>query len=297
MDIYEDIRKGERGAWVSIAAYIGLSIFKLTCGYWLASNALVADGFNNLTDIVASVAVLIGLKISRKPPDSDHTYGHFRAETIAALVASLIMAIVGIQVIFTALRSLYYGDTSSPELAAGGVAAFCAVVMWGVYLYNRKLAKQTNSGALMAAAKDNMSDALVSVGATIGIVGSQFGLPWLDMAAALGVGILICYTAWSIFREATHNLSDGYDEQELASLRNAIHRIDGVEGIKELKARIHGNKVFVDVVIEVDPQLTVKQSHEISDLVEKEMYNEKQNVLGVHIHVEPKDEIHQDNLT
>lgn len=79
-DIYEDIRKGEKGALVSIVAYLVLSAFKLVCGYLFASSALLADGFNNLTDIVASLAVLIGLRISRKPPDSDHTYGHFRRD-------------------------------------------------------------------------------------------------------------------------------------------------------------------------------------------------------------------------
>lgn len=291
LDIYSDIRKAERGAWISIAAYIGLSVFKLVCGFLLASSVLVADGYNNLTDIVASVAVLIGLRISQKPPDSDHTYGHLRAETIAALIASLIMTVVGIQVIFTAVSSLISGKTSSPELGAAWVAMLCAIVMGGVYLYNRKLAKQINSGALMAAAKDNLSDAFVSVGATVGIIGSQFGLPWLDTVAALGVGIIICRTAWSIFRDSTHNLSDGYDEKELVSFRSAIHRIDGVEGIKELKARVHGNKVLVDVVIEVDPGMTVQQSHEISDRVEAQMHKEKKNVLGVHVHVEPKEDM------
>lgn len=287
LDIYEDIRKGERGAWVSIAAYILLSAFKLISGYIFASSALLADGFNNLTDIVASVAVLIGLRISQKPPDSDHTYGHFRAETIAALVASFIMAMVGIQVIITAVRTLIEGKHAEPDILSAGVALICAVAMGGVYLYNRKLAKQINNQALMAAAKDNLSDALVSIGAAVGIVGAQFGIPWLDGAAAVAVGILICKTAWEIFRESTHSLTDGFDERELSDLRGTIARIPGVEGIKDLKARVHGNHVLVDVVIEVDPQLSVIEGHHISDLVEERMRKIK-NVMHVHVHVEPK---------
>ena len=106
MDQYQDIKEGEKGAWISIAAYLILSAVKLGAGYWFLSDALVADGFNNLTDIIASTAVLIGLKISQKPPDQDHPYGHFRAETIAALVASFIMASVGLQVLIGAVRSL-----------------------------------------------------------------------------------------------------------------------------------------------------------------------------------------------
>ncbi len=288
LDIYDDIRKGERGAWVSIAAYLLLSAFKLVSGFYFDSNALLADGFNNLTDIVASVAVLIGLKISQKPPDSDHAYGHFRAETIAALVASFIMAMVGIQVILDAIRSLAEGVHSEPDILSAAVAAVCALAMGGVYAYNRRLAKQINNQALMAAAKDNLSDAMVSVGAAIGIIGAQFGLPWLDVVAAIAVGLLICKTAWDIFRQSTHNLTDGFDEKELGDLRSTIARTQGVEGIRDLKARVHGNHVLVDVVIEVDPQLTVIESHKISDRVEERMRS-KQNVMHVHVHVEPKE--------
>jgi len=91
---YENLRKGEKGAWISIIAYIILSFAKLFIGYVGNSAALKADGLNNTTDIIASVAVLIGLRISQKPPDKDHTYGHMRAETVASLIASFIMAVV-----------------------------------------------------------------------------------------------------------------------------------------------------------------------------------------------------------
>lgn len=287
MDIYKDIRKGERGAWISISAYLVLSAFKLICGYLFASSALLADGFNNVTDIVASLAVLIGLRISQKPPDSDHAYGHMRAETIAALVASFIMAMVGIQVIYGSIRSLVAGTETEPDIRSAGVALICAAVMWLVYAYNRRLAKQINNQALMAAAKDNFSDALVSIGAAIGIIGAQFGLPWLDTVAAFAVGLLICKTAWDIFRDSSHRLTDGFDESELGDLRSSISRIQGVEGIRDVKARVHGNHVLVDVVIEVDPLLTVMESHEISDRVEEQMRRIR-NVMHVHVHVEPK---------
>ncbi|WP_339322386.1 cation diffusion facilitator family transporter [Paenibacillus sp. FSL W8-0194] len=288
VNIYDDIRKGERGAWISIAAYLLLSSFKLASGYWFASSALLADGFNNVTDIVASLAVLIGLRISRKPPDSDHAYGHFRAETVAALIASFIMATVGIQVLVDAVRSLFAGKGTQPDLWAAGIAVVCAVCMYGVYLYNRRLARQINNQALMAAAKDNLSDALVSIGAAVGIVGAQFGLPWLDMVAAIAVGLLICKTAWDIFRDSTYRLTDGFDQAELKDLRSAISRTPGVEGIKDVKARVHGNHVLVDVVIEVDPHLSIIEGHRISDEIEDRL-TDMHNIMNVHVHVEPKD--------
>nr|WP_042200078.1 cation diffusion facilitator family transporter [Paenibacillus camerounensis] len=287
-DIYEDIRKGERGAMVSIAAYLVLSAFKLVSGSLFGSSALLADGFNNLTDIVASAAVLIGLRISRKPPDSDHPYGHFRAETVAALLASFIMAMVGIQVIVEAVRSLFEGAKAVPELWSAAVALVCSAAMMGVYIYNKRLAKRINNGALMAAAKDNFSDAMVSIGAAAGIVGAQFGLPWIDSAAAVLVGLLIAKTAWDIFRDATYRLTDGFDEDKLMDLRSTIARTPGVEGIKDIKARVHGSQVLVDVVVEVDAGISVAEGHRISDSIEERMGG-RDNIMNVHIHVEPKE--------
>lgn len=287
MNAYEEIRKGERGAWISIAAYLVLSAFKLISGYIFASSALVADGYNNVTDIVASVAVLIGLRISQKPPDSDHTYGHFRAETIAALIASFIMAVVGLQVLVEAVRSWYDGSFVAPNLWSAGVAVISAIAMLGVYRYNSRLAKQINSQALMAAAKDNRSDAWVSIGAAIGIIGAQFGLPWLDKVAAIAVGLLICKTAWEIFRDCTHRLTDGFDQKELTDLRSSVARVPGVETIKDVKARVHGSHVLVDIVIEVDGKLSLIEGHQICDRVEERL-KRSHNIMHVHVHVEPR---------
>lgn len=283
---YDEIKQGEKGAWVSIGAYLGLSAIKLGAGYWFVSGALVADGYNNLTDIVASVAVLIGLRISQKPPDKDHPYGHFRAETIAALIASFIMATVGIQVLISAVKSLFAANHHIPNLMTAWIALFAAACMGGVYIYNRRLALRINNQALLAAAKDNLSDALVSIGAAIGIIGSQFGLPWLDPVAAIAVGIIICKTAWEIFYSSTHALTDGFDENELSSLSSTIAKTKGVKSIKDIKARVHGSHVLVDVIVQVDPELTLIESHQISDEIERRM-SRKHNIMSIHVHVEP----------
>ncbi|MFD1956486.1 cation diffusion facilitator family transporter [Paenibacillus thailandensis] len=286
MNQYEEIKQGEKGAWVSISAYLALSALKLGAGYWFVSDALVADGFNNLTDIIASVAVLIGLRISQKPPDEDHPYGHFRAETIAALIASFIMATVGLQVLITAVQKLFAGTEETPNVITAYVALFAAVCMVGVYWFNSRLAKRINNLALQAAAKDNLSDALVSVGAAAGIFGAQLGLPWLDPVAALFVGLIICKTAWDIFYSSTHALTDGFDERKLSTLRGTIAQTKGVKAIKDIKARAHGSHVLIDVIVQVDPELTLVESHTICDDIERRM-KRKHNIMSVHVHVEP----------
>ncbi|MGN7455654.1 cation diffusion facilitator family transporter [Paenibacillus pasadenensis] len=280
------MRRGERGAWISIGAYVVLSIAKIGAGYLFASKALSADGFNNLTDIVASFAVLIGLRISQKPPDEDHPYGHFRAETIASLIASFIMATVGLQVLISSVRSLFAGREEAPNILSAVVAIVSAVVMLGVYLYNRRLARQIKSQALDAAAKDNLSDALVSIGAAVGIAGASLGMPWLDPVAAIAVGLIICKTAWEIFYGSTHALTDGFDDGELRTLRSSIEKVEGVKSIKDLKARVHGSHVLVDVIVTVDSRLSLVESHRISDEIESRM-ERKHNIMNVHVHVEP----------
>ncbi|WP_053375668.1 cation diffusion facilitator family transporter [Paenibacillus sp. FJAT-27812] len=283
---YNEIRQGEKGALLSIFAYVFLSALKLIIGYFTHSEALSADGLNNSTDIIASIAILIGLRISRKPPDKDHRYGHYRAETIAALIASFIMFAVGLQVLYQSILKFKAPITESPDMIAAWTALFCAAIIYLVYIYNIRLAKRTNSHAMMAAAQDNRSDAFVSIGAFIGIVGAQFGIPWLDPLTAILVGFIICKTAFDIFRDSTHSLTDGFDDSELQTIKKTIHKVDGVEKIIDIKARVHGNNKLVDVTIGVDQQLNIIEGHEITEKIEKLIFD-KYNISHVHIHIEP----------
>lgn len=279
-------KAADKGAILSIVAYIFLSTVKIAISYIAVSSALRADGLNNLTDIGASLAVLIGLKISRKPRDPDHPYGHLRAEQIASLVASFIMMTVGFEVIVNAVQSFFKEEQTTPNLIAAWVALFCAAIMYSVYVYNRKIAKETKSKALEAAAKDNLSDVLVSVGTVIGIFGSQFQMPLLDPIAALIVGIIICKTAWDIFKEASHLLTDGIDPDKMKKYAETVKTISGVEHIVDIRARMYGNQTYVDITIEVDAHMDVSESHRITDEIEEKL-QQKHNIWYTHIHVEP----------
>lgn len=250
------------------------------------SEALRADGINNVTDIIASLAVLIGLRMSQKPPDSDHPYGHYRAETVASLIASLIIAAAGIQVMFQSMQSIFYGKDASPDLLSAWVALFCAIAMYAVYLYNRNLANRVKSIALKAAAADNRSDAFVSLGAAAGIFGSHIGLPWMDSFAAFLVGGIIMKTAWHIFRETTHALTDGFDQSKLTGIEEAVRNTEGVIEVGEIKARVSGNKIIVDLVVFVDGALSLMEGHAICDEIERRL-TKKPNILSVHVHLEP----------
>lgn len=283
---YLELKRGEKGAILSIITYICLSILKLVVGEVGNSEALVADGLNNATDIAASLAVLIGLKLSRKPADKDHPYGHWKAESVSSMVASFIMMAVGIQVTFRAITSAFNGNYASPDLISAWTGGFCAIVMYFVYRYNKNLAQKINSESVMAAAKDNLSDSWVSIGTVIGIIGAQFNLPWLDPVTAILVGLLICKTAWDIFRDASLHLTDGFDEGIVASYKTTIVNIVGVKGVKDIRARKYGSNVVVDTVILVNSTLDIHGAHNIATKVENTL-KESHNIYDVHVHVEP----------
>lgn len=286
---YKNLKLGERGAILSIIAYLFLSVLKLIVGYISESEALRADGLNNITDIIASVAVLIGLKVSQRPPDSDHAYGHWKSESIASLLSSFIMMTVGIQVLMDGFQSILSREKDIPDIVAGYTGVFSALIMYLVYRYNRKLAKKINSHSVKAAAKDNISDAWVSIGASIGIFGSQLNMPFLDTLTAILVGLLICKTAWDIFREASHYLSDGFDESKIQLYQHSINQIEGVKGIKKMMGRNYGNNEVIDIIILVDNTLNIKEAHDIATLVEKDLIKDH-GVYHVHVHVEPYNE-------
>lgn len=285
---YLNLKLGERGAIISIAAYIVLSALKLFVGYISNSEALQADGLNNATDILASVSVLIGLRLSQKPADEDHLYGHWKSEMVASMVASFIMIIVGIQVLTGAVNSIFDGVSDAPDLISAWTGLFSALVMYFVYRYNKALSVKIKSQSVMAAAKDNLSDALVSIGTAIGIIGSQFNLAWLDPVTAFIVGGLILKTGWGIFRDASHQLTDGFDQELIREYRETIFELPGVLGINDIKARSYGNNIVVDVVITVEATLAIGEAHDIATKVEQKLVDEYE-IYDVHVHVEPNE--------
>jgi cation diffusion facilitator family transporter len=284
---YQDLKLGESGAIISIIAYICLSCLKLFIGFISNSEALKADGLNNTTDIIASIAVLIGLRISQRPPDNDHAYGHRKSEAIGSLVASFIMFAVGTQVLIEALPTFLNGGRTAPDMMAGYVGIFSGGIMYFVYRHNKKLAIKINSQSLLAASKDNISDAWVSIGTAIGIFGSQLNMPWLDTVTAVIVAILICKTAWNIFKDASLQLTDAFDENKITLYKKVLQSIPQVKGIKDIRGRYYGNNAVVDVIILVNPTLDINEAHKIASLVETTL-KEEQHVYEIHVKVEPQ---------
>jgi cation diffusion facilitator family transporter len=283
---YKDLKIAEKGAIISILSYIFLAIAKLFIGIWGDSNALFADGLNNSTDIIASLVVIIGLRIARKPADSDHAYGHWKVETVASMITSFIMLMIGLEVLGDTVEKIVQKTYSKPDPLTALVGVISALLMILVYFYNRKLAAKVHSSALYAAAKDNLSDAYISIGTTIAILATVFKFPLLDTIAAIIIAILILKTALEIFKESVFSLSDGFSDNLLADYKKMILSIDEVKEVRLIRGRMHGTNIFLDVVVAMDSNLSVLQSHSVTEIIEKRLA-EKFQVYDTDVHVEP----------
>ncbi|HDM2628420.1 TPA: cation transporter [Staphylococcus aureus] len=281
----ENLKLAQRGAYLSLIVYIILSIVKYVTGFVFNSAAVRADALNNMTDIIVSLAVIIGLKISIKPADRNHPYGHLKSENISSLLVSFVIMFVGIQVVIQNAPRLFKEDDVVPNAITIIVSLISGLVMLIVFAVNQRLAKRTKSSSLNSAAKDNLSDSLVSIGTAIGLIFTQIGFPIVDIILATLLGLLIVYTGFGIFKEAIFMLSDGFNETELEAYRNDILEVDEVQEVKSIKERYHGSSVFIDVTIVVDANLSLVEAHQICDNVEHHLH--KKGISSVYVHPEP----------
>ncbi|MGQ7338584.1 cation diffusion facilitator family transporter [Streptococcus suis] len=289
----QNLKLAERGAIVSITAYIILSGIKLAAGHIFHSDALTADAFNNISDIIGNIAVLIGLRMAQKPADTDHKFGHWKMEDLASLITSFIMFVVGFQVLYSTFIKIISNQTVEIDLTGAVVGVFSALVMIGVYLYNKSLAKKVHSKALEATAKDNLSDAVTSIGTSVAIIAAAFNFPIVDKIAAVVITFFILKTAYEIFMESFFTLSDGFDEELLHKYEEDILKLPKVVAVKSQRGRTYGANIYLDIVLEMNPDLSVYESHEITEQVEQ-LLTLKHGVFDVDIHVEPSEIPHDE---
>lgn len=290
-----DLKAAEKGAKVSIASYLVLTSMKLLAGLFYNSSALLADGLNNLMDVVSSVAMLIGLKTAQKPADEDHRYGHWRAESIASLLTSFVVFFVGIEIIRDSIKKVVHQELATPDMKAAVIAIIGGVLIFGVYLYNKNLAKKSCSKGIEAVAKDNLADALTSFATAGAIFASVIGVFWLDITMAVIVAIIILKTAVEIFTSTVFELSDGFSEEKLAEYKKTLENIPKIIHVKTIRGRNYGSFEYLDVTIQVDPQLSLVESHELADEVEV-VLAEEHEIAHTHVHVEPYLQNSKDNI-
>ena len=278
-------------SYVSIAANVVLSAFKLLAGIVAHSGAMISDAVHSASDVFSTIVVIIGIRISSKQSDKEHPYGHERMECVAAIVLATILAVTGLGIGYSAVGKILSGDYANLEVP-GAMALIAALISIAVkeamYWYTRYNAKKIDSSARMADAWHHRSDALSSVGALAGIAGARLGYPICDAAASLCICFFIAKAAYDIFRDAVDKMVDkACDEATENELKNCALAQEGVLGVDLLRTRVFGNKIYVDIEIRADGDGSLREAHGIAERVHDSIEGNFARVKHIMVHVNP----------
>ena len=276
---------------VSIMVNLFLSVFKLAAGLFASSTAMVSDAIHSASDVFSTFIVIVGVTVSEKQSDEDHPYGHERLECVASMILAMVLALTGAGLGISGIKTIYsgnYQELKVPGLLAAAAAVISIAVKEWMFWYTRAAAKKINSGALLADAWHHRSDALSSVGAFAGIIGSRLGFPVCDSIAALVISICILKAAYDIFKDAVDKMVDkSCDKKTQEEIREIVLKQKGVCRIDLLKTRLFGAKIYVDVEIAADGEQTLSAAHEIAQTVHDVIEAEVPSVKHCMVHVNP----------
>lgn len=284
-----NIKIGNKIAHTTILGNIALSIIKLAAGILGKSNAMISDALHSFSDVISTFCVLIGLKLSQKPEDEDHPYGHEKFEPVLTKVLAFILFGTALSIGYKAIQAIQSGDYTIPSR----ITIYAAIISIGakewMYRYTLKGAKKINSSSLKADAWHHRTDALSSIGTLIGVIGARIGFPICDPIASIIICLIILKASIDIFMQAANQLVDhSADEETINKVKNIISNIEGVETIDSLKTRVHTNRVYIDLEIGVCKDLSLVEAHEIAENVHHTLENRIKTIKHCTVHVNPK---------
>ncbi len=262
---------------------------KLAVGIVVGSAALVADAVHSISDLFTDIVVILGTRLSSRPADEDHAYGHGRFETIATSFIGAVLIGAGIFIAWKSGFSLYRGEINIPGYAVLVVAAVSILSKEWIYQVTQRVARRVGSSALRVNAWHHRSDALSSVAVLFGAVAGLLGWGHGDQSAAIAVGMMVSIVGlnalWKVFVELTEGSVSG-EEQE--SIVDAIRSVPGVKGWHRLRTRLVGREVFMDVHVLVDSRLSVAEGHRICSIVESAIVQTVERPINIVVHCEPQ---------
>ncbi len=286
----ERLRQGRLIALVSVVASAVLAVTKILIGWMAGSTAVVADGFESASDVVASAVVLFGLAIAGKPADDRHPYGHGRLEMVTGLGLGFLLALVGVSICIRSLSRLYEEHQPPAFYAVWPLVASVAVKS-ALSAVKLRYGRRIQSAALVADAWNDMVDilsgtlALAAVGLTL-YDPSRFLA--FDHYGGFAVGLIVVFLGLRVVRETSLQLMDTMPAVEFMDLiREAARSVPGVLGVEKCYARKTGLQYHVDLHLELDPEMTVRQSHDIATQVRFRIKERLDWVADVLVHVEP----------
>lgn len=277
----------KRAANLSLAINIFLFVIKAVAGIISNSIAVISDAINSLTDIVSSAAIMFSVKISLKKPDDDHQFGHNAAQPIAVFLIALFTAIVAINLIHASVNRILFPEEHKINILVYSILGVTVLVKLILTKYQANVGRTFRSPGLKASAVDSMNDVLASSLSIVGVIGVQAGLPYIDGIAGILISFFILFSGYKIAREnIDYLMGKAADKNLILEIANRAMKIDGVEGMNDLRSHYVGNKFHIEIHIEVDKNMPTGKSHDVGKEVQKAIESIEE-IQKAFVHIDP----------
>lgn len=276
-----------RALAITLVGNLLLAGIKIAAASLSGSAAIYSDAINSISDVLYSIFLIVGLWISRQPPDMSHPQGHSRFEPLAALIVTISMSVAGVEALRSSIQRSLEGGSAIP-LGISLLALVISVLVKAVmYALVHDISGRTSSPGLAAAAKDNLSDVITSLAALLGVMGSNYIHPMLDPIAGAVVAFWIFKAVYSTAKENFGYITGaGADENVRSEIYEAAKSIPGVEDVHHIITEYAGPKLVVDMHVNVDGELSLNKAHDICDQATAALEALPQ-VDRAYVHVEP----------
>ena len=272
---------------LGIICNLFLLVIKFIVGIYFRSQGLIADAVNSFGDVFSSIVTYVGGKISLKPADEDHEFGHGKAEFVASFLIGIFMVMVSFETLYEGIASIIYNEKFDFSYILICVPIVTIIVKLLLYLYCMNKSKEYDSLLILANAKDHRNDILLSIGVIIGIVFGYFGYYFVDGMVGIIISFVIIITGIKITKEAYDVLIDKCIDVDIVNdMKQAIMSVEGVNHIDSIKSKPTGILHIIIVKVSVDPLMTVRESHKIAGII-REKLRGFQAVYDVVVHINP----------
>jgi len=266
-----------------------LAIGKTAVALSTHSEAVLSDGVHSFADTLSGIVLMVGIWLSQRRADTKHPYGHERLECEAAVILAGVIGVTGCTIGASAIESLLSSRGRVPPAVSAIWISLAAIAVKEImFRYTRLVAKRTGSSALLADAWHHRTDALSSVGSTVGVVGACMGYVWFDAAAGVLISSMILKAAVDIFVDATRKMTDRAcsDEFEYALCKH-VYACESVERIEELKTRLFGNRVCAEITVAVSGSMTSKEAFDVVQTLQKTVRDAFPEIKDCSVHIHP----------
>lgn len=282
-------KAAKRVGVIGITFNLFLLSIKFIVGLIFKSQGLIADAVNSFGDVFSSILTFVGGKISEKPADEDHEFGHGKAEFVASFLIGIFMVMVSVETLYSGIRSIIYNEAFTFSYFLIIVPVVTIIVKSILYFYCRAKAKKYDSLLILANSKDHRNDTIISLGVIIGIVFGYFGYYFVDGIVGILISMVIIITGVKIVKEAYDVLIDKcIDVDVIKDMKKQIEETEGVNHLDSIKSKPTGALHMLIVKVSVNPDMTVKESHKIAGKIRDDL-RKYPNIYDAVVHINPDD--------